>query len=92
MWSILTPSVRPTARVRSRRDVRLALLAEVVGDRRLKMLEDATARGAAFGAGKIVSFDFEPMLGMKIMTVSKVGMWAVDIGVDAGCLGCRVVL
>lgn len=62
------------ARVRSICDAHLSLRTEVVGDRLIKVLEVAKVRGAEFGTGNIISFDVEPMLGMKIIPVSKVSV------------------
>ncbi|MCH8063351.1 MAG: hypothetical protein IH861_12725 [Chloroflexi bacterium] len=62
------------ARVRSICDAHLSLRTEVVGDRLLKVLKVAKVRDAEFGTGNIVSFDVEPMLGMKIIPVSKVSV------------------
>ena len=62
------------ARVRSICDAHLSLRTEVVGDRLLKVLEVAKVRGAGFGTGNIISFDVEPMLGMKIIPVSNVSV------------------
>lgn len=62
------------ARVSSICDAHLSLRTEVVGDRLLKVLEVAKVRGAEFGTGNIVSLDVEPMLGMKIIPVSKVSV------------------
>lgn len=62
------------ARVSSICGAHLSLRTEVVGDRLLKVLEVAKVRGAEFGTGNIVSLDVEPMLGMKIIPVSKVSV------------------
>ena len=62
------------ARVRSICDAHLSLRTEVVGDRLIKVLEVAKVRGAEFATGNIISFDVEPMLGMKIIPVSKVSV------------------
>ena len=62
------------ARVRSICDAHLSLRTEVVGDRLMKVLEVAKVRGAEFDTGNIISFDVEPMLGMKIIPVSKVSV------------------
>ena len=62
------------ARVRSICDAHLSLRTEVVGDRLIKVLEVAKVRGAEFGTGNIISFDVEPMLGMKIIPESKVSV------------------
>jgi flagellar protein FlaH len=40
----------------------------------VKVLEVAKVRGAELSTGNIVSFDVEPMLGMKIIPVSKVSV------------------
>ncbi len=60
------------ARVRSMCDAHLTLRTEEMGDRLLKMLEVAKIRGAELSTGNIISFDVEPMMGMKIIPVSKV--------------------
>lgn len=75
------------ARVRSICDAHLSLRTEVVGDRLLKVLEVAKVRGAECGTGNIISFDVEPMLGMKIIPVSKVSVQAPDVGVYVGLTG-----
>ena len=62
------------ARVSSICDAHLSLRTEVVGDRLLKVLKVAKVRDAEFGTGNIVSLDVEPMLGMKIIPVSKVSV------------------
>ena len=62
------------ARVRSICDAHLSLRTEVVGDRLIKVLEVAKVRGAEFATGNIISFDVAPMLGMKIIPVSKVSV------------------
>lgn len=62
------------ARVRSICDAHLSLRTEAVGDRLTKVLEVAKVRGAEFSTGNIVSFDVEPMLGMKIIPISKVSV------------------
>ncbi len=59
-------------RVPSKSDAYLPLRTEAVGDRLLRLLKAAEVRGAEFGTGKIVGFDVEPMLGMKITPVSEV--------------------
>lgn len=62
------------ARVRSISDAHLTLRTEQVGDLIVKVLEVAKVRGAEMSTGNIVSFDVEPMLGMKIIPVSKVSV------------------
>ena len=61
-------------RVRSMCDAHLSLRNEEIGDRMIKVLEVAKIRGADMTTGNIVSFDVEPMLGMKIIPVSKVSV------------------
>lgn len=61
-------------RVRSMCDAHLSLRNEEIGDRMIKVLEVAKIRGADMQTGNIVSFDVEPMLGMKILPVSKVSV------------------
>ncbi|MCH7625032.1 MAG: flagellar accessory protein FlaH [Chloroflexi bacterium] len=61
-------------RVRSMCDAHLSLRNEEIGDRMIKVLEVAKIRGADMQTGNIVSFDVEPMLGMKIIPVSKVSV------------------
>ena len=61
-------------RVRSICDAHLSLKNEEVGDRLIKVLEVSKVRGAAMSTGNIVSFDVEPMLGIKIIPVSKVSV------------------
>ena len=61
-------------RVRSISDAHLRLRTEQVGDMIVKVLEVAKVRGAELSTGNIVSFDVEPMLGMKIIPVSKVNV------------------
>ncbi len=60
------------SRVRSMCDVHLKLRTEEVGDRLIKILEVSKVRGAELSTGNIVSFDVEPMMGMRIIPVSKV--------------------
>lgn len=62
------------SRVRSICDAHLSLKNEEVGDRLVKVLEVSKVRGAAMSTGNIVSFDVEPMLGVKIIPVSKVSV------------------
>lgn len=62
------------ARVRSICDAHLSLRNEEVGDRLIKVMEVAKVRGAELSTGNIVSFDVEPMLGIKIIPVSKVSV------------------
>ena len=62
------------ARVRSISDAHLRLRTEQFGDVIVKVLEVAKVRGAELSTGNIVSFDVEPMLGMKIIPVSKVSV------------------
>ena len=61
-------------RVRSISDAHLRLRTEQVGDVIVKVLEVAKVRGAELSTGNIVSFDVEPMLGMKIIPISKVSV------------------
>ena len=61
-------------RVRSISDAHLRLRTEQLGDIIIKVLEVAKVRGAELSTGNIVSFDVEPMLGMKIIPVSKVNV------------------
>ena len=60
------------ARVRSMCDAHLKLRTEQVGDLLVKVLEVAKVRGAEMSTGNVVSFDVEPMLGMRIIPISKV--------------------
>ena len=60
------------ARARSICDAHLRLHTEQVGDMLVKVLEVAKVRGAEMSTGNIVSFDVEPMLGMRIIPLSKV--------------------
>ena len=62
------------ARVRSISDAHLRLRTEQVGDLIVKVLEVAKVRGAEMSTGNIVSFDVEPMMGMKIIPISKVSV------------------
>lgn len=62
------------ARVRSISDAHLNLRTEQVGDLIVKVLEVAKVRGAEMSTGNIVSFDVEPMMGMKIIPISKVSV------------------
>ena len=62
------------ARVRSISDAHLRLRTEQMGDMILKVLEVAKVRGAELSTGNIVSFDVEPMLGMRIIPISKVSV------------------
>ena len=61
-------------RVRSMCDAHLTLRTEQVGDLLVKVLEVAKVRGAEMSTGNIVSFDVEPMLGMRIIPISKVSV------------------
>ena len=61
-------------RVRSISDAHLSLRTEQFGDVIVKVLEVAKVRGAEMSTGNIISFDVEPMLGMKIIPVSKVSV------------------
>ena len=61
-------------RARSISDAHLRLRTEQVGEVIVKVLEVAKVRGAEMSTGNIVSFDVEPMLGMKIIPVSKVSV------------------
>jgi flagellar protein FlaH len=60
------------ARVRSICDAHIRLRTEQMGDRLIKVMEVAKVRGAEMTTGNVVSFDVEPMMGMKIIPVSKV--------------------
>jgi flagellar protein FlaH len=62
------------ARVRSISDAHLSLRTEQVGDLIVKVLEVSKVRGAELSTGNVVSFDVEPMLGMKIIPVSRVSV------------------
>ena len=62
------------ARDRSISDTHLRLRTHQLGDIIIKVLEVAKVRGAELSTGNIVSFDVEPMLGMKIIPVSKVNV------------------
>lgn len=62
------------ARVRSISDAHLKLKTEQMGDLIVKVLEVAKVRGAELSTGNVVSFDVEPMLGMKIIPVNKVSV------------------
>ena len=62
------------ARVRSMSDAHLRLRTQQVGDMIIKVLEVAKVRGAELSTGNIVSFDVEPLLGMKIIPVSRVSV------------------
>ena len=62
------------ARVRSISDAHLTLKTEQMGDMIVKVLEVAKVRGAELSTGNIISFDVEPMLGMKIIPISKVSV------------------
>ena len=62
------------ARVRSMCDAHLKLRTEQVGDLLVKVLEVAKVRGAELSTGNVVSFDVEPMLGMRIIPISKVSV------------------
>jgi flagellar protein FlaH len=61
-------------RVRSLCDAHLKLRTEQVGDLMVKVLEVAKVRGAEMSTGNVVSFDVEPMLGMRIIPISKVSV------------------
>ena len=61
-------------RVRSMCDAHLRLLTEQVGDIMVKVLEVSKVRGAEMSTGNVVSFDVEPMLGMRIIPISKVNV------------------
>ncbi|MCH8108531.1 MAG: hypothetical protein IIB15_00235 [Chloroflexi bacterium] len=60
------------ARVRSMCDAHISLHTEEMGDRLIKVMEVAKIRGAELSTGNIISFDVEPMMGMKIIPISKV--------------------
>ena len=62
------------ARVRSISDAHIRLRTEQVGDQLVKVMEVAKVRGAEMNTGNIVSFDVEPMLGMRIIPISKVSV------------------
>ena len=62
------------ARVRSMSDAHLRLRTEQVGDVIIKVLEVAKVRGAELSTGNVISFDVEPMLGMKIIPITKVSV------------------
>jgi archaeal flagellar protein FlaH len=62
------------ARVRAMCDAHLKLRTEQVQDMIVKVLEVAKVRGAELSTGNVVSFDVEPMLGMKIIPISKVSV------------------
>ena len=63
------------ARVRSMCDAHLKLRTELqVGVIMIKVLEVAKVRGADMSTGNVVSFDVEPMLGMRIIPISKVNV------------------
>ena len=62
------------SRVRSMCDAHLKLRTEQVGDIMVKVLEVAKVRGADMSTGNAVSFDVEPMLGMRIIPISKVNV------------------
>ncbi|MDP6452619.1 MAG: ATPase domain-containing protein [SAR202 cluster bacterium] len=62
------------ARVRSISDAHLTLKTEQMGDMIVKVLEVAKVRGAELSTGNIISFDVEPMLGMKIIPINKVSV------------------
>ena len=58
-------------RVRSLCDSHLKLRMEEVGERLIKILEVSKVRNAERTTGNIISFDVEPMMGMKIIPVAK---------------------
>ena len=60
------------ARVRSICDAHLKLRTEQVGDIMVKILEVAKVRSAELSTGNVISFDVEPMMGMRIIPISKV--------------------
>lgn len=62
------------SRVRSMCDAHIKLKTEEMGDRIIKVMEVAKVRGAELSTGNILSFDVEPMLGMKIIPISKVSV------------------
>ena len=62
------------ARVRSMCDAHLKLRTEQVADLLVKVLEVAKVRGAELSTGNVISFDVEPMLGMRIIPISKVSV------------------
>ncbi len=62
------------ARVRSMCDAHLKLRTEQVADLMVKVLEVAKVRGAELSTGNVVSFDVEPMVGMRIIPISKVSV------------------
>ncbi|OGO19555.1 MAG: hypothetical protein A2144_09300 [Chloroflexi bacterium RBG_16_50_9] len=59
------------ARTRSLCDARFRLRLEQVGDRMVKLLEVLKVRGADRPTGDVVSFDIEPMVGMRIIPLAK---------------------
>ena len=59
-------------RVRSICDAHLRLRTEQIGDLLVKVLEVAKVRGAEMSTGNIISFDVEPMLGMRIIPMTRV--------------------
>ena len=53
-------------------DAHISRRTEGMGDRLVKVMEVAKIRGAELSTGNIISFDVEPMMGMKIIPISKV--------------------
>ena len=58
-------------RVRSLCDAHLKLRLEEVAERLIKVLEVSKVRNAERTTGAIISFDVEPMMGMKIIPITK---------------------
>ena len=62
---------RMLIRVRSLCDAHLVLEIEQIGERLVKIMEVAKVRNADQSTENIISFDVEPGMGMKIITISK---------------------
>ena len=62
---------RMLIRIRSLCDAHLVLKVEQVGERLIKIMEVAKVRNADQSTGNIISFDVEPGMGMKIISISK---------------------
>ena len=58
-------------RIRSMCDAHLRLRIEELGDQLIKTLEVAKVRGADKTTGNIIAFDVEPMIGMRIIPITK---------------------
>jgi len=58
-------------RITSLCDAHLRLRTDAVGDKLVKTMEVAKVRGARKNTGKIVSFEVEPGLGMRVVPISK---------------------